>query len=172
MRHAIRRLDAVSTTTRLLAPRQTVLGVTLRCAELVAGATRSGMHGTNRLSIPAPDAQGIYRLQFSGKTTRSFHSSSREPVPLLPKKVLIVSKVTLLNYESRKSYRKPWDRLNPGEKEQLSKHLELEGFHMPELIGSHGLYRNLSPCHALIPRAHRNTQSRMVPLPSPSIPVV
>ena len=81
----------------------------------------------------------LRRVNFGFSMVRNFNSASREAVPFTPKKVLIVSKVTLLNYESRKAYRKPWDRLSIAEKQDLSKHLEREGFHMQELIDSHGM---------------------------------
>jgi hypothetical protein len=64
--------------------------------------------------------------------------STREPSPFTPKKVLVVSKVTLLNYEARKAFRKPWRRLIQEERDNLTAALQDQGFQMQELIESHG----------------------------------
>ncbi len=64
--------------------------------------------------------------------------STREPCPFTPKKVLVVSKVTLLNYEARKAFRKPWRRLIQEERLALTMALQDQGFQMQELIESHG----------------------------------
>jgi hypothetical protein len=69
---------------------------------------------------------------------RYLTTSNRDATPFTPKKVLIVSKVTLLNYESRKAYKRPWKSLSPDEKSKLSKCLQGLGFYMDELVESHG----------------------------------
>jgi hypothetical protein len=94
-------------------------------------------HGARTL-IRQTTQRSRQSFDFGNQLSKYFSSSNRQPVPFTPKKVLIVSKVTLLNYESRKTYRKPWDRLSSLEKEDLTKHLEREGFQMSELIDSHG----------------------------------
>ena len=89
---------------------------------------------------------------------RSLNSNAREALPFIPKKVLIVSKVTLLNYESRKAYLKPWIRLNPDEREHLCKHLEREGFNISELIESHSNILNVQKYRKLycLKQSHGN----------------
>ena len=79
-------------------------------------------------------------LQMFSESQRHYSSEiSRYPVPFSPRKVLVVSKVTLLNYEARKAFRKPWRRLTVEEQTQLSKELHSQGFNVQELVGSHGI---------------------------------
>ena len=86
--------------------------------------------------------RSLYQPNFSRiishKPAKYFSLSSREASPFTPKKVLIVSKVTLLNHESRKAFRRPWRSLSHEEKGSLSKSLQDLGFSIDELVESHG----------------------------------
>ena len=66
----------------------------------------------------------------------------RDPLPFIARRVLVISKVTLLaalvhHHHPTTSARKRWDQLGSSEREKLAKTLTRQGFNMSELIESH-----------------------------------
>mmetsp|Transcript_72148 Transcript_72148/g.192864 ORF Transcript_72148/g.192864 Transcript_72148/m.192864 type:complete len:412 (-) Transcript_72148:41-1276(-) len=62
---------------------------------------------------------------------------TREPIPLEIKKVLVVNRVSRLDYESRLAFRRPWRDLNVYERYALRTHMTCHGFDLTEIFDAH-----------------------------------
>jgi hypothetical protein len=72
------------------------------------------------------------------RLNKSYWSTDSSKVgPFLPRKVLIINKVTRLDQESRCAFKKPWRDLAASERAALRLRLHQHGFDLSELFGAH-----------------------------------